>query len=137
MSGAPAYPLLLLLLLLPDGPATYAGIRGDRPRYERDGALLDLDIRIPDDLANTWFWSGSFLVSEVWHIAIATITYGVPQVFELARQHDREIPPIQAQMARARARGAKRPSPPATPPVCVVRPLPSSPAAGPDQLTLW
>jgi hypothetical protein len=58
----------------------------DPPRYTVDGAEIDVDVRIPDDLSG-WYWSGSFLCHDlVW---VAANHFGVPGVFEQARTIER------------------------------------------------
>jgi hypothetical protein len=85
---APSYPLLLHL---PQGHAHYAGLIDGQPRYTLDGALLDVDVTIPGDIADYWFWHGSFLRLNVvpgepgW--SISTGTFGVEGAFAIARRH--------------------------------------------------
>jgi hypothetical protein len=82
-----AYPLQLNL---PQGDAHYAGLINGQPRYELAGALLDVDVTIPPDIAGSWFWHGSFLRLSTapgecgW--SISTGTYPPPECFEIARR---------------------------------------------------
>jgi hypothetical protein len=95
----PSYPLLLRL---PTGNAHYAGLISGRPRYELAGALLDVDVTIPPDLAGRWCWHGSFLRLVTapgepgW--SISTGTFGVEGAFDIARRH---VQREQAQAATA------------------------------------
>jgi hypothetical protein len=80
-----------LLLQLPDGAAHYAGIIDGKPCYERDGTPLDVDVTIPADIADYWFWHGLFLRLRTapgapgW--SIDTGTFGVEGAFAIARRH--------------------------------------------------
>jgi hypothetical protein len=84
-----------LVLLLPDGPATLVpgSHAANQPRYERDGVVLDVDVSIPSELDANWFWDGSFLrlrtAPDACGVAICTKTFGVPGVFDQAREIDR------------------------------------------------
>lgn len=119
MKHAPSYPVLLVLA---EGPATYAGKRGDRPQYERNGAQLDIDVRIPTDLARHWFWNGTYLARDDGIVCAVPIT-SLDALWRWARTMDwlaQQINPL-----------------PATSPDVSARSLPTSPAAVPQQLTLW
>jgi|SRR6187549_777482 len=90
-----------LELHLPDGPAVLVpgSLAAGQPRYVRDGMTLDLDVTIPPELAVAgWIWQGSFLRKPgVVGIAICTKTFGVPGVFDRAREHEQ----IRAEMDSA------------------------------------
>jgi hypothetical protein len=81
------YPLQLDL---PQGRAHYVGMIDDRPRYELDGALIDVDAEIPIDIASRWFWHGSFLrlntVPGEPGRSICTRTFPPPECFDIARR---------------------------------------------------
>lgn len=80
-------------LYLPDGVARLVpgSFEQGQPRYARDGVALDVDVTIPPDLeASGWIWQGSFLRKPgPVGVAICTQTFGVPGVFENARELDR------------------------------------------------
>lgn len=82
-----------LELHLPDGPARLipGSFEQGHPRYERDGVALDIDVTIPDDLAASgWIWQGSWLRKPgPVGVTIDTKTFGLPGVFENARELDR------------------------------------------------
>lgn len=73
-------------LHLPEGTATLAP---GMAVYLIAGEPIDVDVEIPEDLkAASWFWHGSFLCWEgtspgLW---LATSTFGLPGVFEIARE---------------------------------------------------
>jgi hypothetical protein len=115
-----AYPLVLAL---PNGVrAQLVDDSGlvDAPRYEIDGELTDIDVMIPPDLAERWFWHGSFLTMRTHPaqcgICIATSTYPPPgwpaprhDCFESARIIEATSAAIAADFAEARPKKAKRP----------------------------
>lgn len=84
-----------LQLHLPDGPAQFipGSLLKGQPRYERDGVLLDVDVTIPPDLADRWFWQGSFLrlqtAPDECGVAIFTGTFPPPLCFDNAREIER------------------------------------------------
>jgi hypothetical protein len=90
---APAFPLVLAL---PDGGARYSHLDGERPVYVRDGVILDVDVRIPADIVDRWFWSGSFLKLNTapgeCGYSIDPRTFGLTETFAIARrqvEHER------------------------------------------------
>lgn len=72
-------------LHLPEGTATLVP---GMAVYLLNGAPIDVDVEVPEGLhAAGWFWNGSFLCWQgtspgLW---IATSTFGLPGVFEVAR----------------------------------------------------
>lgn len=103
-----------LLLLLPDGAARLipGSFEHGQPRYERDGVALDVDVTLPPELEANWFWDGSFLRLRTepgsCGVAIFTGTFGVPGVFDQAREQDRLRGELDAAARRAPARARRR-----------------------------
>jgi hypothetical protein len=78
----PAYPWQLFL---PDGVVAQHVPGSDPPRYTVDGVAIDVDVTIPDDLAE-WYWYGSFFCWNNEGIAISTGTHPPPLCFDVARR---------------------------------------------------
>jgi L-rhamnose isomerase len=95
---------------LPGGPAQLVpgSYEAGRPRYERDGVEIDIDVTIPDDLVATgWCWHGSSLYQSApapgrISVGIHTGTNPPPGIFDIARHFD-------ANRARAMAEWQAKP----------------------------
>lgn len=100
-------------LYLPDGPADLVpgSFEHGRPRYERGGQAINVDVMIPDDLIGAgWYWSGSVLCNS-WSnetgICISTRTYPPPPVpssrgdcYTIARSYEVKRAALAAQPAK-------------------------------------
>jgi len=109
-----AVKVIPLDLYLPDGVAQLVpgSFEAGAPRYARGGVVLDVDVVIPPDLAASgWIWHGSFLrKAGPVGVAICTKTFGLPGVFENARELDRlEAEHENAPKKQVKVRGHKRP----------------------------
>jgi hypothetical protein len=69
--------------------AIIGSLQSGRARYTVNGEQVDIDTRIPEDLADTWFWFGSCLVFDLppdrCGLSICANTYPPPRCFDLAR----------------------------------------------------
>lgn len=64
-------------------------LQAGQPRYMLNGDLVDVDVRIPDDLAQDWYWVGAFLCYRApgrVDLSICADTFGVQEAFALARR---------------------------------------------------
>jgi hypothetical protein len=75
----------------PDGTAhaIIGSLQSGRACYTVNGEPVDIDVTIPDDLADTWFWFGSNLtlvtLPDRCGLSICANTYPPPRCFEIAR----------------------------------------------------
>lgn len=113
------YPLVLAL---PNGVRAQLVIgsgKADAPRYEVDGAAIDVDVRIPADLTGRWFWHGSFLRMRTepgkCGLSIDSGTYPPPDwpavrgsCFDAARRVEAASAAIHADLAEVTSRRAKK-----------------------------
>lgn len=101
-----------LVLALPEGKAELipGTFESGRPRYQREGVELDIDVTIPSDLPS-WYWQGSFLrlvtAPDACGVAIYTGTFGVPGVFTQARELDR-LGAVQETAPKKKVKAGKR-----------------------------
>jgi hypothetical protein len=78
-------------LRTPHGTAhiVIGSLAAGRPRYQVDGEPVDLNVTIPEDLADDWFWFGSCLVFDLppdrCGLSICANSYPPPRCFERAR----------------------------------------------------
>lgn len=63
-------------------------LQAGRAMYTLDGAPVDIDVTIPEDLAAHWYWHGPILVyraADRVGLSICADTFGVAGAFEQAR----------------------------------------------------
>jgi hypothetical protein len=78
-------------LRTPHGTAhiVIGSLQSGRACYTVNGEPVDLDVTIPEDLAEDWFWSGPCLCLSLppdrCGLSICANTYPPPRCFELAR----------------------------------------------------
>jgi hypothetical protein len=110
------YPLELCLPNEARAQLVPGSAKAGQPRYTLDGAPIEVDVRVPPDLAGRWYWSGTLLVEinadgdEQRLLLIDSGTFGVPGVFDAARKSEAagaRIKALAAQLAAKKARKAK------------------------------